>query len=46
MVMMTLLPAAIGSELEKTTEVVVIVGVAGISDALPLTDITCREAAS
>lgn len=37
---MTLLPAAIGLELEKITEVVVIVGVAVIRDALPLIDRT------
>lgn len=46
MVMTTLLVAAIGSELVNTTVVVVIVGVAGIRDALSLTVITCRVAAS
>lgn len=46
MVMMTLLAAAIGSEFVYVTVVEVIVGAAGMSAALPLTVITCREAAN
>ena len=46
MVMTTVLAAAMGSELVKVTVVEVTVGVAGMSAALPLTVITCREAAN